>query len=144
NTEYFLFKHVAHVIVALVIMFLVHLIPYTRFIRYTRLAVFVSIVLLFLTLFAGVSVNDAARWLEIPLVGYRFQPSEFAKIALIKILDVVLARHVKGTLTPKELLMQLIAFNGIICFFIALSNVSTAVLPGAVSLLLLSDGNVPT
>lgn len=143
NTEYFLFKHVAHVIVALVIMFLVHLIPYTRFIRYTRLAVFVSIVLLFLTLFAGVSVNDAARWLEIPLVGYRFQPSEFAKIALITHLALVLARHVNGTWTPKELLREPIALIGIICFLIALSNVSTAVLLGAVSFLLLFVGKVP-
>ncbi len=143
NTEYFLYKHIAHIIAALLIMFLVHLVPYTRFIRYTRIGVFISIPLLLLTVFAGTSVNDAARWIEIPLVGYRFQPSEFAKIALITHLALVLARHIKGGWTPKELLTEPILLIGAICFLIALSNVSTAALLGVVSFLLLFVGKVP-
>lgn len=143
NTEYFLYKHIAHIVAALLIMFLVHLVPYTKFIRYTRIGVFISIPLLLLTVFAGTSVNDAARWIEIPLVGYRFQPSEFAKIALITHLALVLARHIKGGWTPKELLTEPILLIGAICFLIALSNVSTAALLGAVSFLLLFVGKVP-
>ncbi len=143
NTEYFLYKHIAHIVAALLIMFVVHLVPYTKFIRYTRIGVFISIPLLLLTVFAGTSVNDAARWIEIPLVGYRFQPSEFAKIALITHLALVLARHIKGGWTPKELLTEPILLIGAICFLIALSNVSTAALLGAVSFLLLFVGKVP-
>lgn len=143
NTEYYLYKHIAHVVAALLIMFLIHLIPYTKFIRFTRVGVFISIPLLLLAVFAGSSVNDASRWIEIPLVGYRFQPSEFAKIALITHLALVLARHVKGGWTPKELLTEPILLIGAICFLIALSNVSTAALLGAVSFMLLFVGKVP-
>lgn len=143
NTEYYLYKHIAHIVAALFIMFVVHLVPYTKFIKYTRIGVFVSIPLLALAAFAGSSVNDAARWIEIPIVGYRFQPSEFAKIALITHLALVLARHIKGGWTPKELLFEPIWLIGIICFFISLSNVSTAALLGAVSFMLLFVGKVP-
>ncbi|GAA4437609.1 FtsW/RodA/SpoVE family cell cycle protein [Ravibacter arvi] len=143
NTEYYLYKHFAHIVAALLIMFLIHLIPYTKFIKYTRLGVFISIPLLLLAVFAGSSVNDASRWIEIPVVGYRFQPSEFAKIALITHLALVLARHIKGGWTPKELLTEPILLIGAICFLIALSNVSTAALLGAVSFLLLFVGKVP-
>ena len=143
NTEYYLFKHLAHIVAALFIMFMVHLVPYTRFIRYTRIGVFITIPLLLLAVFAGSSVNDAARWIEIPIVGYRFQPSEFAKIALITHLALVLARHIKGGWTPKELLTEPIFLIAGICFLIALSNVSTAALLGAVSFMLLFVGKVP-
>ncbi len=143
NTEYYLYKHIAHIVAALLIMFLVHLVPYTKFIRYTRIGVFISVPLLLLTELAGPSVNDAARWIEIPLIGYRFHPSEFAKIALITHLALVLARHIKGGWTPKELLTEPILLIGLICFLIARSNISTAALLGATSFMLLFVGKVP-
>ena len=45
-----------------------------------------TLVLLLLLPFVGQRVNGAVSWLNIPGVGFRLQPSEFAKLALIMLL----------------------------------------------------------
>lgn len=45
-----------------------------------------TLVLLLLLPFVGQKVNGAVSWLNIPGVGFRLQPSEFAKLALIMLL----------------------------------------------------------
>ncbi len=143
DTEYFLYKHILHCILALVVMYLVHLVPYTKFVRFTRLGVFLAIPLLLFAIFGGKSVNEASRWIEIPFLGHRFQPSEFAKVALITHLSLVLARHIKGGWTPRELFMEPIMLIGVICGLIFISNVSTALLIGAIAFMLMFVGKVP-
>ena len=83
DTEYYLFKHSVLCILSLLIMYWVHKIPYIKFVYVTRMAVWSSILLLIFAMFFGRSVNEASRWIEIPIIGQRFQPSEWAKVALI-------------------------------------------------------------
>lgn len=52
----------------------------------------VSLLLLVVTLFLGVQVNGATRWLEIPGLGFRFQPGELAKCATLIAIAALLAR----------------------------------------------------
>ena len=48
---------------------------------------------------AGVEVYGAQRWLEVPIVGVRLQPSEPAKIAVLVVCASILARSRIGTLS---------------------------------------------
>lgn len=143
DTESFLIKHTALCFLSLMIMFFVHRIPYIKFVYVTRLAVYSAIILLIFTLFFGRSVNEAARWIEIPFIKQRFQPSEWAKVALVSHLSLILARHIKGGWNPRELFMEPLAFVGIVCGLIFVSNVSTAIMLAGICFLLMYVGKVP-
>lgn len=143
NTEYYLYKHSLLCFLSLVVMYYVHKIPYIKFVYVTRLAVWSSILLLIFTLFFGTSVNEAARWIEIPIIGQRFQPSEWAKVALVAHLSLILARHIKGGWNTRQLLTEPLALVAAVCGLIFASNVSTAVMLGGICLLLMYVGKVP-
>ncbi|MEE8165559.1 MAG: FtsW/RodA/SpoVE family cell cycle protein, partial [Myxococcota bacterium] len=51
----------------------------------------VTLLLLGLTLLFGVEVNGAQRWLEIPGIGFRFQPGELAKCATLLAIATLLS-----------------------------------------------------
>jgi cell division protein FtsW len=51
-----------------------------------------TLALLLATVFFGIEVNGARRWLEIPGVGFRFQPGELAKCATLIAVAAWLAR----------------------------------------------------
>jgi cell division protein FtsW len=143
NTDHFLIKHSLMCFGGFVTMLLVHRIPYYRFARYSRIAIWFCIILLIFTLISGKSVNDAARWIEIPIVNQRFQPSEIAKIVLITHLSLILARHIKSDWKDRKMLAEPLMYVGIICGLILMSNVSTSILLGSVCLLLMFVGKVP-
>jgi cell division protein FtsW len=52
----------------------------------------VTLVLLACTVFFGIQVNGATRWLEIPGTGFRFQPGELAKCATLLAIATLLSR----------------------------------------------------
>jgi cell division protein FtsW len=143
DTESFLIKHAALCFLSLMVMYFVHRVPYIKFVYVTRLAVYSAIILLIFTLFFGRSVNEAARWIEIPVIGQRFQPSEWAKVALVSHLSLILARHIKGGWNPRELFTEPLAFVGIVCGLIFVSNVSTAIMLAGICFLLMYVGKVP-
>jgi cell division protein FtsW len=143
DTEYYLYKHSVLCALSLVVMFYVHRIPYIKFVFVTRLAVWSSILLLIFTLFFGTSVNEASRWIEIPIIGQRFQPSEWAKVALISHLSLILARHIKGGWNTRELFMEPLALVGLVCGLIFTSNVSTALMLAGICFMLMYVGKVP-
>jgi cell division protein FtsW len=143
DTEYLLYKQIQAVIMAFVVMYIVHRIPYTKFVIFSRLGVWVSVILLLFTFFKGVSVNEAARWVEIPLINQRFQPSELAKVALIAHLALVLARRFKAGWHTLETLIEPIFMIGLVCALIYRSNISTAALLGATCFMMMYVGKVP-
>jgi len=52
-----------------------------------------SLLLLVATHFFGVTVNGAQRWLELPALGFRFQPVELAKCATVLAVVAVIAQR---------------------------------------------------
>ena len=52
----------------------------------------VTVVLLVATLFFGVTVNGAQRWLEVPGLGLRFQPAEAAKLTTVLAVAALVSR----------------------------------------------------
>ena len=106
NTEQYLFKHSKLVFASLVVMWLAHKIPYRKYALYARLFMYLSIPLLVVTYLIGSNINEASRWLVIPVINQAFQPSDLAKLSLIAALAAMLAKRqnnindFSGTLLP--------------------------------------------
>src|SRR6185503_11546832 len=83
NTEYYLFKHLIILIFGIGLMYAAHLIRYTYYTVVAQLGVLVAIPLLAFTLLAGTNLNEASRWLTLPIVNLSFQTSDLAKLVLI-------------------------------------------------------------
>ena len=64
-----------------------------------------SVLLLVVTLGVGIEVNGAKRWLELPGIGFRFQPGELAKcMTLIAVADWLSRKQDRRELTTRRTL----------------------------------------
>ena len=142
NTESYLLKHSALVILGLVCMYFAHKVNYVYYARLSKFGMWLSVPLLLWAYFKGVNANDASRWITIPIINQTFQPSDLAKLALIANLAAMLAKRQRVKYEPK-VLVNMIGWIGIICALIILTNTSTALLLGATCFLLMFIGRVP-
>ncbi|RDC62243.1 FtsW/RodA/SpoVE family cell cycle protein [Adhaeribacter pallidiroseus] len=143
NTEYFLFKHTSLIIVGLAFMWFAHKVNYRYYSRLSLLALCLSAPLLLFTFLYGSNINEASRWLTIPLINQTFQPSDLAKLALISHLASMLSKRQHVTTDVKSTLIPIMFWCGSICGLIALTNASTATLLFITCLLLMFIGRVP-
>lgn len=143
NTEYYLMKHSMLIFVSLALMWLAHKIDYRYYSRISQFALWISVPLLVYTYFKGVNMNDASRWITIPIIGQTFQPSDFAKLALITNLASMLAKRQNNIDDFKESFIPILLWSGAICGLIALANFSTAVILFSTCMLLMFIGRVP-
>ncbi|OON67275.1 FtsW/RodA/SpoVE family cell cycle protein [Hymenobacter sp. CRA2] len=144
NTEYFLIKHTGLIVVGLFFAWLAHRIDYRHYSRLSLYALLASVPLLIFTYFVGgTTVNDASRWLTIPVINQTFQPSDLAKLALISHLASMLSRRQQYIENFKTTLLPVMLWVGVICGIIVMSNASTALLLFFTCLLLMFIGRVP-
>lgn len=143
SAEMYLVKHTFMVFLGLAAMWVAHKIDYRYYSKISRLALWVSVPLLIYTYTNGVTLNDAARWITIPIIGTSFQPSDFASLALIINLASMLSKKQQNIDDIKESLIPLLIWCGVICGLIALTNISTAVLLFATCVLVMFIGRVP-
>lgn len=94
ESEKMLTSHAIRVFLGIAVLFAGMRIDYHRLRRFTKLGVSVAVVLLLITLVLGGETKGATRWLRLGFIG--FQPSEFAKYALLFHLCTLIA--VKGEL----------------------------------------------
>lgn len=142
STELYLFKHGALVLAGLFCMWFAHRINYVNYARLSRFGMWLSVPLLLWAYFKGASLNDASRWITIPIINQTFQPADLAKLALISNLAAMLAKRQYVQYEPR-ILINLIGWIGLICACIMLTNASTAVLLAATCFLLMFIGRVP-
>ena len=143
NTEYFLFKHSSLIFIGLAFMWLAHKIDYRYYSRLSLVALILSVPLLLYTFFFGSNINEASRWITIPVINQTFQPSDLAKLALISYLASMLSKKQNNLDDWKRNLLPIFLWTAFICALIALTNTSTAVLLFMTSLLLMFIGRVP-
>jgi cell division protein FtsW len=143
SPESFLIKHTLTVIIGIAAMWFAHRIDYRYYSKLSKFALWISIPLLIYTFTNGVTINDAARWIHVPIIG-SFQPSDFASLALIVNLASMLSKRQQNIDDIKESLIPILFWCGIICGLIALTNLSTAVLLLLTSMLIMFIGRVPT
>jgi cell division protein FtsW len=89
------------------------------------------------------NVNDASRWINIPVINQAFQPSDLAKLALIVTIASMLAKRQQTIENIKESLIPILLWIGVICGLIAMTDLSTSVLIFGTCMLLLFIGRVP-
>lgn len=94
RSTYFFEKQLVFALIGLFAMFIGMHIDFHHLKLLTRPMMYLVVILLFATYvpaFGGITVNGANSWLELPIIHFRFQPSELAKIALILFVANVLA-----------------------------------------------------
>ncbi|MBA9076417.1 FtsW/RodA/SpoVE family cell cycle protein [Rufibacter quisquiliarum] len=143
NTEFFLFKHSALIFIGLAFVWLAHKVNYKYYAKLSLLALIFSVPLLIYTYLKGSNINEASRWLTIPVINQTFQPSDLAKLALISYLASMLSKRQMNIGNYKETLIPLVLWSGLICGLIAMSNISTGLLLFLTCLLLMFIGRVP-
>jgi cell division protein FtsW len=142
STESFLFKQFAFIILGVLIVYFAHRVNYTIYSRVALILFLVSIPLLIYTLFFGVQLNAGSRWIKLPVINMTFQTSDLAKLALFMYLSRQLSRKQDVIKDFKKGFLPIITPVAIICVLIAPANLSTAVLIGATSILLMFIGRV--
>jgi len=144
STESYLFKQVAFIILGLLIIYFAHRVNYTLYSRIASILFVASIFLLIYTYFFGVRMNEGTRWIKLPVINMTFQTSDMAKLALFMYLSRQLSRKQNVIKDFKKGFLPIIIPVAIICLLIAPSNLSTALLIGGTSILLMFIGRVST
>jgi cell division protein FtsW len=142
NTEIYLFKQVMFVTLGIMIIYFAHRVNYTIYSRVAKILFLIAIPLLIYTLFFGVRLNEGSRWIRLPIINLTFQTSDLAKLALFMYLGRLLSRKQHVIKDLKNGFLPIIIPVAIICLLIAPANLSTALLVGATSLLLMFIGRV--
>lgn len=140
NTEIYLFKQIAFIVVGLTVIYFSHRVNYTLYSRVARILFLISIPLLVYTLFFGVRLNEGSRWIRLPIINLTFQTSDLAKLALFMYLGRLLSRKQAVIKDFKKGFIPVMLPVVIICVLVAPANLSTALLIGATSMLLLFIG----
>ena len=136
NTEYYLFKHFLLIILSFIAMWFAHKLDYKYYSKISIIAMYISLPLLLVTYQFGLNINEASRWINIPIINQAFQPSDLAKLSLIIYLSSVLSKSQYDLDNIKSLIKPFL-WIGIICLFIALTNLSTSIILGLTSILLM-------
>ncbi len=144
NTEIYLFKQIAFILVGIMVIYFAHLVNYTFYSKVAKIAFLLSLPLLFYTLFFGVKMNEGSRWIRLPLINMTLQTSDFARLALFMFLARLLSKKQDVIKDFKKGFLPVIIPVAVTCLLIAPANLSTALLLGASCLLLLFIGRVST
>jgi len=120
NVAPYVIKHTLIIIIGIVLIIYLQFFPYKYFSRLSQIGIFVSIVLLFVTLLFGVSKGNASRW----IMG--FQPSDFAKLVLIIYVSRMLTNKKDVIKDFKKGLIPILWPVALICGLILPADFSTA------------------
>jgi len=142
STESYLFKQTGFIALGVLIIYFAHRVNYTIYSRVATILFLISIPLLFYTLKFGNSINDANRWIKLPVINMTFQTSDLAKLALFMYMSRQLSRCQNVIKDFKKGFLPLIIPVIIICALIAPANLSTALLIGGIALMLMFIGRV--
>ncbi|NSW93756.1 MAG: FtsW/RodA/SpoVE family cell cycle protein [Bacteroidales bacterium] len=143
NTTYFLKSQLVMIFLSLVIIIIVHYLPYRIYSSLAGVFLILSVILLILTFFIGSRINEATRWIEIPGTGFRLQTSDVAKLALVLYLARTLSRYQNELdnfmLVTKYMMLPV----AIVCGLIMPENLSTALMVFGISIVIMFIGRVP-
>lgn len=142
NTEYYLFKHFIILFFGFMLMYFAHLMKYTFYSRISKIGLLVAIPLLIITLFKGTSLNEASRWLTLPIINLSFQTSDLAKIALLLFVARMLSKKQDQIKDFKSAFLPIILPVCIVCALILPANFSTAAVLFCTCIILMFIGRI--
>jgi len=142
NNEVYLLKQVSYTVLGLMVMYFLHRFNYTLFSRIATILFFISIPLLLYTLAFGTKINEGSRWIKLPVINLTIQTSDIAKLALFMYISKVMSKKQDVIKDFKKGFLPVVIPVAIICILIMPANLSTALLTGATSLLLMFIGRI--
>lgn len=142
STESYLFKQIGFIALGVVIIYFAHRVNYTIYSRVATILFLISIPLLIYTLQYGSNINEANRWIKLPVINLTFQTSDLAKLALFMYMSRQLSKKQEVIKDFKKGFLPLIIPVIIICLLIAPANLSTALLIGGIALMMMFIGRV--
>jgi cell division protein FtsW len=142
GTETILMKHLMFIVGGIGLMYFSHLLDYRYYAGISKILMIITIPLLLYTLVFGSSINEASRWVTIPIINQTFQTSDMAKLALITFLARTLTRKQENIKDVKKAFLPIMSSVCAVFILIALANLSTALMLFGVSILLLIIGRI--
>ncbi len=142
NTEYYLIKQFVILGLGFTLMYLMHLVKYTYYSRLSQIGLILTVPLLLVTLISGTNLNEANRWLTVPIINITFQSSDVAKLFLIMYVARVLSKNQDQIKEFKRGFMPAILPVVIICALILPANFSTAAILFVTCIVLMFIGRV--
>ena len=142
NTEYYLFKHSIILFIGFLLMYFAHKVNYRYYSRMSQIGLLLAIPLLLFTLLTGASINDASRWLVIPIINQTFQTSDLAKLALIMFLARMLSKRQDNIKDFNQAFLPIMIPVLIVCGLILPANLSTAAMLFVTCLVLMFVGRI--
>ncbi len=142
NTEYFLFKHTLILFIGFLLMFAAHNVPYKYYSRISQIAIIIAVPLLAITLLTGADINDASRWLVIPVINQTFQTSDLAKLALLMYVARILSKKQDEIKDFKSAFIPVMIPILLVCGLILPANFSTSAILFTTSLLVMFIGRI--
>lgn len=128
NTGLFLTRHIVRTLLALAAVFVFSMIDYRWLARMSKFLLIAAVVLLAVTQMSGNVFGGAQRWLSVG--GVSFQPSDFAKVALVLHLAVLLAKKQSYVDEFKSGFLPLMIWTVPTLLLIGMEDLSTAVVLG--------------
>jgi cell division protein FtsW len=126
DTSFYLFSQVGIVFCGWFVMYICYSMHYSRFSKIAPFLLAIAIPLLAFTLFFGVNINEAKRWIRV--FGITFQTSDFAKIALVVYVARAIASKQDRIKDFAGAFVPIILPIVIVCGLIAPADLSTAVI----------------
>lgn len=140
--KYLFYKHFIFVLMGIFMIYIAHLLDYRYYAGISKLLMYITVPLLVYTLLFGTNLNDASRWVKIPVINLTFQTSDLAKLALITYLARTLTRKQESIKDVRKAFIPIMGSVLIVFVLIALANLSTAMMLFGVSILLLIIGRI--
>ncbi len=142
NTEFYLIKHTIILFIGFTLMYFAHKLNYRYYSRVSQIALLLAIPLLLFTLLTGASINDASRWLVIPVINQTFQTSDLAKLALIMFLARMLSKKQENIKDFNQAFVPIMIPVLLVCGLILPANFSTAAMLFTTCLVLMFIGRI--
>lgn len=134
-------QHARYMLLGVAAVMVVHKLP-CRWFRFVPALLWPSsFVLLILAMFWGEKVNGAGRWLS--FMGWTIQPSEFAKLALVSSIALILSKTQEEEGTSRNTFKYILMVSLPLCLLIAPENFSTAAMLLGITILMMYVGRVP-
>tara|TARA_Y100000385_G_scaffold45485_1_gene42183 strand:+ start:70149 stop:71327 length:1179 start_codon:yes stop_codon:yes gene_type:complete len=143
NTAYYLFRHGIFLGLGFVLMYVTHKMKYSYFSRIAQLLLYAAVPLLLLTLLIGSNLNNASRWLTIPVINQSFQTSDLAKLGLIMYTARMLWLKKEVLHDFRQAFIPIIIPVAVVCALILPANFSTAAVLFSACMVLMYIGGVP-
>ncbi len=139
SSEYILTRHTVRVLLGMAMIFLLMKFNYRHLQRISKVVLSAAVLFLFAVLIIGGEVKGASRWMNLGILG--FQPSEFAKVALLVHLSVLLSERKEYLHDFRRGYFPALFWVGVVTLLVLLQpNFSAGAMILALSLLLLFIG----